>query len=156
MYLNLSSLAASAFFLVSTAGAAAQAPAEVNQLPQSPTISPDGETIAFEWQSDIWSASIEGGEATRLTYYAGRDSAPVFSANGKELYFTSARSGRSQIHVMPAAGGPARQITFDSNRKAIRDVASDGRHLLITQSTDRGWHYSESVSYTHLTLPTKA
>ena len=144
MYLNLSSLAASAFFLVSTAGAAAQAPAEVIQLPQSPTISPDGETIAFEWQSDIWSASIEGGEATRLTYYAGRDSAPVFSANGKELYFTSARSGRSQIHVMPAAGGPARQITFDSNRKAIRDVASDGRHLLITQSTDRGWHYSES------------
>ena len=144
MYSNIPFLAATAVLIASTSGAAAQTTSEVMQLPQSPTISPDGETIAFEWQDDIWSASIDGGEATRLTYYAGRDSVPMFSANGKELYFMSVRSGRSQFHAMPVEGGPARQLTFDSNRKALRDVSADGRYLLIQQTTDRGWHYSES------------
>ncbi len=145
MYSTIPALAVAAAVLTSTSGAAAQGPSEVIRLPQSPAISPNGQSIAFEWQDDIWSAPIEGGEATRLTYYAGRDSAPRFSADGQELYFTSTRSGRSQFHVMPVAGGPARQLTFDSNRKSLRGVSSDGRYLLVHQTTDRGWHYSEST-----------
>ena len=45
---------------------------------------------------------------------------------------------------MPVDGGAATQVTFDSNRKTIHGITSDGRYLLISQSTDRGWHYSES------------
>ncbi|QDV05914.1 hypothetical protein Poly30_14170 [Planctomycetes bacterium Poly30] len=152
MYLSTITLSAAATGLFSVAApvsAAVPSPGfqvagESIRLPQDPTISPDGRRLAFGWQDDIWSAPIGGGEATRLTYHAGADSDPVFSADGTQIYFTSDRSGRAQIHVMPAEGGPARQITHDSNRKRIHDVSSDGRYLLISQSTDRGWHYSES------------
>lgn len=114
------------------------------RIPRSPAISPDGKLIAFAWQNDIWTADSDGGVAKRVSLHAATDSSPRFSADGKQLYFISDRSGRSQIHVMPVDGGTAQQITFDSNRKAIHGVTPDGRYLVISQSTDRGWHYSES------------
>lgn len=114
------------------------------RIPRSPAISPNGSQIAFAWQNDIWTAGIEGGTAKRLTIHAATDGSPIFSPDGEHLYFSSNRSGRSQIYKMPVTGGSAKQITFDSNRKSLHGVAADGRHLLISQSTDRGWHYSES------------
>jgi tricorn protease len=114
------------------------------RLPRTPAISPDGDQIAFAWQNDIWTADIEGGIATRVSIHAATEGSPHFSPDGKQLYFTSNRSGRTQIYVMPVEGGAAKQITFDSNRKAMHGITADGRYLLISQSTDRGWHYSES------------
>lgn len=114
------------------------------RIPRNPAISPDGKRIAFAWQNDIWTSEVAGGTATRLSIHAATDSAPYFSPDGQQLYFSSNRSGRDQIYVMPVSGGPAKQVTFDSNRKAIHGITGDGRYLLISQSTDRGWHYSES------------
>ena len=114
------------------------------RIPRHPSISPDASHIAFDWQNDIWIADIEGGNATRLTIHAATDSSPHFSADGEHVYFSSNRSGNSQIYVMPVEGGAAKQITFDSNRKTIHGAISDGRYLLISQSTDRGWHGTES------------
>ncbi|MEM6674080.1 MAG: hypothetical protein AAF726_14640, partial [Planctomycetota bacterium] len=113
------------------------------RLPRDPAISPDGKRIAFAWQGDVWTADVGGGEATRLTIHPATDGSPHFAPDGEHVYFTSNRSGRTQIHVVPAAGGAARQITFDSNGKSLHDITSDGKHLLVSQSTDRGWHYSE-------------
>ena len=115
------------------------------RVPRAPAISPDGDHIAFAWQNDIWIAGIDGGVANRLTIHAATDGAPRFSPNGEHLYFTSNRNGRDQIYRMPVAGGAAEQITYDSNRKSLHGVTADGRYLLISQSTDRGWHYSESA-----------
>ncbi len=129
--------------LVTVASASAFAGTKI-RLPRTPAIAPDGSRIAFAWQNDIWTADIKGGNATRLSIHAATDSSPHFSPDGEHIYFTSNRSGTNQIHVMPVGGGTAKQITFDTNRKAVHGVTADGRYLLISQSTDRGWHYSES------------
>ena len=113
------------------------------RLPRDPRVAPDGDSIAFTWRGDLWTASIEGGEATRMTIHPGEDRSPAFSPDGETLYFVSNRSGRDQIHAMPAAGGAARQITHDSNPKTLLEATADGEGLLIRQGTDRGWHYSE-------------
>lgn len=114
------------------------------RIPRKPAISPDGSRLAFAWQNDIWTADITGGVAKRVSIHAATDDSPHFSQDGKHLYFTSNRSGRSQLYIMPVGGGVAKQITFDSNRKTLHGITDDGRYLLISQSTDRGWHYSES------------
>ncbi|MEM9941023.1 MAG: S41 family peptidase [Planctomycetota bacterium] len=114
------------------------------RLPRNPAISPDGSQIAFAWQNDIWTADIDGGVSKRASIHAAREDSPYFSPDGKHLYFLSDRSGRSQIYRMSVEGGNAEQITFDSNRKGLHGITTDGRYLLISQSTDRGWHYSES------------
>ncbi len=114
------------------------------RIPRNPTIAPDGSQIAFAWQNDIWTVGINGGVAKRVTIHAATDGTPFYSPDGKQLYFTSNRTGRTQIFVMPTAGGAAKQITFDSNRKSILGVTPNGKSLVISQATDRGWHYSES------------
>ena len=114
------------------------------RIPRNPALSPNGDRIAFAWQNDIWTADIDGGSAKRVSIHAATDDSPHFSPDGKQLYFTSNRSGRNQIYAMPVEGGAAKQITFDSNRKTVHGITSDGRYLLISQSTDRGWHNSES------------
>ncbi len=113
------------------------------RLPRDPRVAPDGDSLAFTWRGDLWTASIEGGEATRMTIHPSEDRSPAYSPDGKTLYFVSNRSGRDQVHAMPAAGGAARQITFDSNPKTLLEATADGKGLLIRQGTDRGWHYSE-------------
>lgn len=113
------------------------------RIPRNPAISPDGKQIAFDWQNDVWLAGIDGGNASRLTIHAATDVEPHFSSDGEHIYFSSNRTGSTQIYVMPVQGGAARQLSFDSNRKKILGVTSDGRYLLVSQTTDRGWHYSE-------------
>lgn len=108
------------------------------RIPRRPAIDPNGSRIAFAWQNDIWTADIDGGIATRVSIHAAADDSPHFSHDGKHLYFTSDRSGRNQLYSMPVAGGVAKQITFDSNRKTLHGVTAEGRYLLISQSTDRG------------------
>ena len=98
------------------------------RLPRNPTISADGQRIAFAWQDDVWTASVDGGEATRLTIHPGEDGSPMFSPDGTLVYFSSDRSGRKQIHVCPADGGPATQVTFDSASKTLHDITADGGH----------------------------
>ena len=114
------------------------------RLPRQPRISPDGQTVAFTWQEDVWTAPAAGGTATRLTLHAASDSSPVFSPDGTQIAFVSSRSGGSQIHVMAASGGEARQVTVDSNSKRLLGFTADGKKLLVAKGSDRGWHYSSS------------
>lgn len=114
------------------------------RIPRNPAVSPNGKLLAFAWQNDIWTVDRDGGNAVRLTIHAANDNSPHFSPNGEQIYFTSNRTGRDQIYTIPVEGGAASQVTFDSNRKTLREVTADGRYLLVMQSTDRGWHYSES------------
>lgn len=113
------------------------------RLPRDPAISPDGKFVAFAWQGDVWTASIDGGKATRITAHPASDASPKFHPDGETLYFTSNRDGRSQIFSISLEGGPAQQVTFDSNGKSLEHVTADGKGLLVRQGTDRGWHYSE-------------
>ncbi|MFK7817781.1 MAG: hypothetical protein AB8G99_03600, partial [Planctomycetaceae bacterium] len=142
--MNARRLILAGLMLGTMASSASAVPKTAIRLPRTPAISPDGDRIAFAWQNDVWTADVKGGNATRLTIHAATDSSPHFSPDGKHIYFNSNRSGRTQIHVMPTSGGTAKQVTFDSNRKALHGVTADGRYLLLSQSTDRGWHYSES------------
>ncbi|MBK8206071.1 MAG: PD40 domain-containing protein [Planctomycetes bacterium] len=79
---------------------------------RSPALSPDGKTLAFVYDGDIWTVASAGGTARRLTITAGNDGEPMFSPDGKWLAFRSERSGSDSIYLMPADGGEARRLTF--------------------------------------------
>ena len=108
-----------------------------------PTVSPGGKRIAFVWAGDIWGASIEGGRAQRLTTHLAEESTPVFSPNGREIAFTSQRTGSWQIYIMPSTGGVARQITHHSEGHSLMDWYPDGKHLLIRARRDHRGPKSE-------------
>ncbi|MDF1838542.1 MAG: S41 family peptidase [Planctomycetota bacterium] len=114
------------------------------RLPRNPVMAPDGTAFAFAWQKDIWTASIDGGTAHRLTVHGADDDRPLYSPDGQKILFRSDRSGGNQLYVMPSAGGAARQITFTSHQDTPLGFTADGSGVLISRSTDRGYHYSES------------
>src|SRR6516225_5481094 len=85
--------------------------AEAIRLANHPALSPDGKTLVFDWDGDIWRVPTTGGLARRLTNHPARDREPRFSPDGKQLAFISERSGSPQVHVMPASGGIPRPLT---------------------------------------------
>ncbi|BDS05212.1 tricorn protease [Oceaniferula spumae] len=120
----------SPFFLSALLTIAAHA-AQPIRMAYYPDISPDGSTIVFSWQDDIWSASVEGGEARRLTTHPARDFAPRFTTDGKSICFGSMREGNYQAFIMSSSGGAARQLTFHSEGAILQDISPDGKSILV-------------------------
>lgn len=75
-------------------------------------ISPDGQTIAFCYQGDIWRVPAMGGDAVPLTTNEAYDHSPVWSHDGKQIAFTSNRHGNADVFVMTASGGVPTRLTY--------------------------------------------
>jgi dipeptidyl aminopeptidase/acylaminoacyl peptidase len=66
-------------------------PAQTYWSDASPRWSPDGQWLVYASRGDIWGAPGAGGKARRLTDYRHGDSSPIFSPDGKRIYFLSGR-----------------------------------------------------------------
>src|SRR5262245_48393668 len=82
-----------------------------------PAISPDGQTLLFEYKGDIWSVPAAGGNAIPLTLSESYEFAPVWSHDGKSVAFASDRYGSFDVFVMPSDGGEAKRLTYHSTRE---------------------------------------
>jgi tricorn protease len=71
-----------------------------------------GDRVVFTYAGDLWSASAGGGTAVRLTAHPGQELFAKFSPDGKWIAFTGQYDGDEQVYIMPAGGGPPRQLTF--------------------------------------------
>ena len=79
-----------------------------------PAISPDGKTIAFCYQGDIFTVPSTGGTATQLTTNPAYDTHPVWSPDGSTIAFASDREGSMDVYVMSAKGGAPKRLTTNS------------------------------------------
>jgi len=133
------SLLAAVLFLIPMPGRAD----EIIRLANHPALSPDGITLAFDWDGDIWTVPTAGGVAHRLTHHSARDREPRFSPDGKQLAFISERSGSPQVHIMPATGGTPGQLTHHTAGCSLQEWCPDGRRLLISATRDHFWRHAE-------------
>lgn len=79
-----------------------------------PAISPNGKTIAFSYQGDIFTVPSNGGTAKQITSNAAFDSYPVWSPDGNHIAFASNREGSIDVWVMNANGGIPKRVTTNS------------------------------------------
>ncbi|MGH7168928.1 MAG: S41 family peptidase [Gemmataceae bacterium] len=131
------SLLAVALMLAAEPGRAAEA----IRLANHPALSPDGKTLVFDWDGDIWSVATTGGVARRLSNHPARDREPRFSPDGKQIAFISERGGSAQVHVMAAGGGTPRQITYHTAGCSMQEWCPDGQHLLLHAARDHFWRH---------------
>ena len=96
-----------------------------------PAISPDGQTILFEYKGDIYSVPSGGGTATPLTLSESYEFAPVWSHDGRSVAFASDRYGNFDVFVMPSSGGESKRLTFHSTREVPSSFTADDKAVLF-------------------------
>ena len=75
----------------------------------------NGTDVAFSYAGDIYSVSIHGGTARRLTSHNGYEAFSRFSPDGRTLAFTGQYDGNTEVYLMPIEGGEPRRITFTAS-----------------------------------------
>lgn len=95
----------------------------------NPTLSPDGQTIVFAFEADLWKANISDGQATRITAMQGYETSPRISPDGKWIAFTGRQYGNGDIFIMPLNGGDVKQITFHSGNDEVTSWSWDSKSI---------------------------
>ncbi|GAA5494122.1 tol-Pal system protein TolB [Rubritalea halochordaticola] len=105
--------------------------------PVTPTLSPDGSKLVFSWNGDIWISNSAGGDAERLTTHPGTEIYPLFSRDGKTLYFNSNQSGSLQVWKLDLMkrGKPV-QVTHHSETTLVEDISPDDSQLYLRAYRD--------------------
>jgi tricorn protease len=93
-----------------------------------------GEHIVFTAEDDLWRVSVRGGRAERLTAGLSEATHARFSPDGTRLAFTGREEGPTEIYVMPAAGGPARRLTYEGVLAQVAGWRPDGQGILYVSS----------------------
>ncbi|TNE54352.1 MAG: peptidase S41 [Bacteroidetes bacterium] len=99
-----------------------------------PTLSPDGRTVIFCLDGDLWKVPAAGGTATRLTAMQGDELYPRVSPDGRWIAFTGAQYGSQDVYVMPLDGGEIRQLTFHEGFDHVDSWSWDSRAVYFTSN----------------------
>jgi len=83
--------------------------------------------------SQIFTIGPSGGARTQLTFSAGGNYYPAWSADGRRIAFTSTRTGTPQLWVIDANGGRQVQVThLSSGGGFVPSWSPDGRRIAFS------------------------
>jgi dipeptidyl aminopeptidase/acylaminoacyl peptidase len=152
---RLPALAISIFLIASASGADAERRPITHEdvwlmkRVGAPVLSPDGRLIVVsvsepdyddsQKKSDLWLVPADGSAAPRrLTFSAGGEADPAWSADSRRLAFAAKREGQdeSQVYVLDIAGGGEAERVTDVSTGASRPLwRPDGRAILFSSMT---------------------
>ncbi len=107
-----------------------------------PQVSPDEQWIVFtlrktdleanKGRTDLWLIGTDGKNLTQITTHPDADFNPVWSSDGKTIFFISTRSGSSQVWKIRKDGGEAQQVTDEPLDVANLIISPDGNYIAFT------------------------
>jgi tricorn protease len=99
-----------------------------------PTLTPDGKTVIFSYEGDLWKTDLNNSVAVRLTAMQGEETCPRVSPDGKWLAFSSNQFGNNDVYLMPLAGGEIRQLTYHDANDQVDSWSWDSRSIYFTSN----------------------
>lgn len=116
-------------------------------IESEPYFSPDGKWIAFTsnrfGSNAVYLVSVEGGDATRLTWHPNGAQVRGWTNDGKQVLYASNRdtapSGFDRLWTVPFEGGPSKMLT--SQWSTSGSYSKDGKHMIIDRMSrwDEEW-----------------
>ncbi len=112
---------------------------KVSSLPGingSPAFSPDGRKLVLtlggvDGNLDINVLDLASRELSRLTTDRAIDTEGSWSPDGREIFFTSDRSGGPQIYKVSVNGGTPERVTFEGSYNARPRLSPDGKRMAL-------------------------
>ena len=116
-------------------------------------IRPDGGAIAYVrgpglWyrkgyrgsaNDDLWLCDADGRNNRRLTATPVQDGSPMWSADGKTLYYVTEQFGTANICRMPVTGGKPTQVTFHQQERVRRARISRNGKVIVYECGPDLW-----------------
>lgn len=91
-----------------------------------------GDTIVFAAEGDLWTVSVDGGLARRLTTHPGEETRPAISPDGTTLAFSATYEGPEEVYTMPLTGGLPQRRTWARESSMVTGWHPDGRLVYMT------------------------
>ena len=104
---------------------------------QQPVWSPDGRTICYHDQTDLWLVPVQGGRARRLTEDDPIDYDPVWSPSGRWVYFASTRQQTQAIWRVDVGSGEVTRVTMGTGQERGPTVTRSGDRLAYSTLAER-------------------
>ncbi|HEX9692988.1 MAG TPA: PDZ domain-containing protein [Gemmatimonadales bacterium] len=99
------------------------------RLLRNPAVS--AQHIAFVYANDIWIVDKAGGDARRLTTFAGNESEPHFSPDGSSVAFSGQYDGNTDVYVVSIDGGDPQRLTWHPSTDMVRGWSPDGSRIIF-------------------------
>ena len=108
-----------------------------------PAFSPDEQQVVVSLNDpeaktrDLWILSRDSGERRRLTSDPADELNPLWSPDGKWIFFTANKNGTRNIYRVPASGnGPTESVLKSNEDLNVEDISSNGRFLVFNFRND--------------------
>src|SRR5207253_4613119 len=76
-------------------------------------------------RSDLYTLDVASGSVKQLSDDSADEVEPSWSRDGKRIYCASNRTGRLEVHCLPAGGGPLTRVTHNGGLHA--EESTDGK-----------------------------
>ena len=99
-----------------------------------PCLTPDGQTVIFSFEGDLWKADVKSGQATRLTAMQGYETNAKVSPDGQWIAFTGRQYGNPDVFLMSMNGGEIKQLTHNASSDIVSSWSWDSKYIYFTNS----------------------
>jgi Tol biopolymer transport system component/C-terminal processing protease CtpA/Prc len=115
------------------------------------TIDPKGERIAFVQRGEIWTVPVKKGrgpnadDATQMSNWPGLDDGPLWTADGKGLFFLSDREGERRVYRMDVETKAVEPVSRAAADATGLQLSPDGRRLSYVLTGPQGGLFTVPV-----------
>jgi len=106
--------------------------------PSSVAFSPDGRSVVFSMQGNLWKQSLDSTSAQQLTDGPGYDYQPDWSADGRRIAFVRYLNDAMEIYNIDPSSGSVSPLTHNGAVNVEPRWSPDGRRLAWVSTVGTG------------------
>ncbi|MBX3119766.1 MAG: PD40 domain-containing protein [Fimbriimonadaceae bacterium] len=115
-------------------------------------LNPASDKVAFTVRGEIWTVPVKKGkgpnanDATQLTDWAGSDQEPLWTPDGKSIFFTSDREDSDRLYRMDVATKAVTAVSAPGSDVSVVTLSPDKKSVYWWQTGTNGGLYGALVA----------